>query len=131
MARRIKKFRADSIADSTNSGAGAAEGGDGLDYRVRCLLWRAGVEGRVRVVLDSQLDRLGDLGAGLAADQVERHVDSGGDPRCADDLAVLDEAPTDRLCAVVGKAVEEEPVRGRPLAIEQPGVAEDLRAGAD
>src|SRR5919106_830408 len=111
--------------------AGAAEGLDGLDDRGRRFLGGAGVEGWVGVVLDPQLDRLGDLGAGLAADQVEGHVEAGGDAGGGDRLAVLDEAAADRVGPELPQALEEEPVRGCPLALQQAGGAEDQRAGAD
>jgi len=39
----------------------------------------AGVERRLRVVLDRQLDRLSDLVAGEARREHERHVDARGD----------------------------------------------------
>ena len=104
---------------------------DQLDDLRRRLLRRAGVEGRVGVVLDAELDRLGDLRPDLAGDQVQGHVDPGGDPGGGDDLAVLDEAAADGVGAVGAQLVELEPVRGRALSLQQPGGAEQQRAGAD
>src|SRR5262249_830785 len=46
-----------------------------LDEVVGRLLGRAGVVGRLGVVLDRELDRLRRLVAGLARDDVESHVD--------------------------------------------------------
>ena len=60
--------------------AAAYKRGDRLDDRGGGLGGGAGVKGRLGVVLDPQLDRLGDLRPGLQADQVERHVDPGRDP---------------------------------------------------
>ena len=95
------------------------------------LLGGAGVEGGLGVVLDAQLDGLGDLGADLLADQVQGHVDPGGDAGGGDDLAVLDEAAADRVGAEVAQRLEVEPVAGDALALEQAGGAEHERAGAD
>src|SRR5690349_14094152 len=42
------------------------------------LLRRAGVERRLRVVLDAELDRLGDLVAGDVRGERQAHIDAGG-----------------------------------------------------
>jgi hypothetical protein len=47
----------------------------------------AGVERRLRVVLDVELDRLGPLPAGDLAGQPEAEVEAGGDAGRGDDLA--------------------------------------------
>ena len=52
-------------------------------------------------------------------------------PAAVIDLAVLDEAAADRVGAELAQLLEEEPVAGRPLALEQAGGAEHQRAGAD
>jgi PPOX class probable F420-dependent enzyme len=54
-----------------------------------------------------------------------------GDAGRGDRLAVLDEAPADRVGAELAQLLEEEPVAGRPLALQQPGGAEHQGAGAD
>jgi hypothetical protein len=67
----------------------------------------AGVVRRLRVVLDPELHGLRNLGTGLASDQVKRHVDTRRHARRGDRLAVLDEAPADRVGAEVAQLVEE------------------------
>src|SRR4029077_21047145 len=61
------------------------------DVRGR-LLRRAGVERRLRVVLDAELDRLRDGLAGDPRGECERHVDAGGDAGGGRDLAIEDDA---------------------------------------
>src|SRR3954470_2405971 len=72
------------------------------DLRGR-LLGRTGVERRLRVVLDAELDRLGDLGAGEVARKGERHVDAGRDAGGGDHLALFDHTSLDRPCAELGE----------------------------
>ncbi len=67
----------------------------------------------------------------LLGDEVERHVDPGGDARRGDHLAVLDVAAADGVGAVLAQRLQGEPVPGRALALEQAGGAEHQRARAD
>src|SRR5205085_403528 len=84
------------------------------DLRGR-LLRRAGVERRLRVVLDAELDRLSDGLAGDPGDERERHVDPGGDAGGADDLAVEDDALADGVRPERAQRLEREPVARRAL----------------
>src|SRR5262249_1969266 len=52
---------------------------DELDDRRRRLLHRAGVEGRLGVVFDGELDRARDVLAGQVGGEGEREVDAGRD----------------------------------------------------
>jgi hypothetical protein len=58
-----------------------------VDHRLAGLARVAGVERRLRVVLDVELDRLGPLPAGDLAGQPEAEVEAGGDAGRGDDLA--------------------------------------------
>ena len=55
------------------------------------------VEGRLRVVFDQQLQRLGELAPVDPVGQRERHVDAGGHARPADVVSLPDDAVTDTL----------------------------------
>ena len=85
---------------------------------------RAGIERRLGVVLDSELNGLRQLRPGLAADKVQRHVDPGRDAGRGDELAVLDEATADGVGAQLPQLLEEEPVRRRPPTVQQAGGGE-------
>ncbi len=104
---------------------------DHLDHLRRRLLGRAGVVRRVGVVLDAELDRLGDILSRHARREVKRHVDSRGDPGGRDHLAVLDDALGDRLGAELRQGVAVDPVARRPLALEDARRPEDERPRAD
>src|SRR5690242_13557141 len=67
-----------------------------LDDLRRGLAGGPAIEGRLRVVLDGQLDRLRDVLAGDARGQGERHVDSRRHAGGGDHLALLDDPPADR-----------------------------------
>src|SRR5215212_7383783 len=102
-----------------------------LDNRGRGLVRRAGVERRLGVVLDAELNRLRHLGAGDLGRQRQGHIDSRRDPGGRDDLAVDHHAFARRLGAVAGEPLEERPVTRRADTVEQPRGAEHQRAGAD
>ena len=80
--------------------------------------------GRRGVVLHEVLDLAGFLGAFELADEVERHVDAGGDARGGDDVAVVHPAlAVDDLdvAAEVAQLLLGAPVRGGALALEEAG----------
>ena len=84
-----------------------------------------------RVIFERELDQ---PGMRLAADrggEREREVDAGGDAAAGDAVAVEDDALGDRLGAEQGEMLAPGPVAGGAIAAEQPGGAEDQRAGAD
>src|SRR5215471_14932356 len=74
---------------------------------------RAAVEGWLRIVLDAELDPLGDLVAGHRRGQGERHVDTRRHACRRDDLALPDRALLDVARAVLRERVARRPVRGR------------------
>ena len=94
-ARRGARQGRARLPPAPRSGCGSQQ----LDDLRRRLVRRAGVERRLRVVLDPQLDRLGDRVAGDPRGQRERHVDAGGDAGGGDELAVEHHALVDRLGA--------------------------------
>ena len=75
-----------------------------------------------------------DLGAVVAADEVEAEVDAGRAPRRGEDVALVDVEHV-RLHADARVARAERvvvaPVRGRALAVQQAGRGQDEDAGAD
>ena len=97
---------------------------------LRRLVERTGVERRLRVVLDAELDALRVLVAGDARRQRESHVDARRHSGRGHDLALLHDAPTGRDRAVLLQPLERRPVRRRLLALEQPGRREQHRARA-
>ena len=90
----------------------------------------AAVEGRLRVVLDAELEHLAEVVAADLAGEGEGHVDAGAHAGGGDDLAVDHDALVGGDGAVAGQVVEGEPVGGGALALEQAGGAEHERAGA-
>ena len=88
-------------------------------------------KGGCGVVLDAELNRLGDLRPDLAGDQVQGHVDPGGDTRGGDRSCRPRRSGRRPARRRTRAAVQEEPMRGRALALEQSGGAEHQGAGAD
>src|SRR6202044_3258249 len=83
-----------------------------LDDLSRCRVGRAGVEGRLGVVLEAELDRLRDLRAGDLGGERERHVDAGGDAGAGGVLAVEDDPLLHDLDAERAQLLERLPVAG-------------------
>lgn len=82
------------------------------------------VEGRLRVVFDTQLNRLGPLLPGDVAREPQPQVDARGHPRRGDHTAVIrmhDALITDRGHPERLQQRERGPVRGGPLALEETG----------
>src|SRR5438093_216691 len=101
----------------------------GHDVRRR-RLGRAGVEGRLRVVFDPELDALRELVAGDARGQNQAHVAARRDAGGGDDLALDDPALEGRLGAEPGELLVRGPVRGRRQPAQDPGRTDQQRAGA-
>src|SRR6185503_1418115 len=80
------------LAERGTSAAHRRHGPHQLDDLRGGLVDRARVEWRLRVVLDAELDRLGDLGAADLGRQRKTHVDARRDPGCGDDLDLLHDA---------------------------------------
>ena len=94
------------------------------------LSWRASQSGEAEIAAD----RLGLVAAGDRLDQGERHRHRRGDPRRRRDAAVDHQPPVGDVVdrgMPVAQLLEIIPVGGRPLAVEQSGIADDLGAGAD
>ena len=89
-----------------------------------------GVQRRLGVVLDSELDRLRDLVAVDLLDETQRHVDSGGDAGRGDDLALLDHAGRTGLApsSPAGRGLASGSWRD---AVEEPRGGEEQCPGAD
>ena len=73
----------------------------------------AGLEGWRGIVLDRELDGLGDFRAGELRDDAEGEVDSRGDAAAREDVAVAHHPPVSVTGADEGQQVDERPVRGR------------------
>src|SRR5712691_10684749 len=101
----------------------------GHDVR-RGRLWRARREGRLRIILDAELDALRHLVSGDSRGQSQGHVDARRDPRRGDDLALHDHPLQRGARAQLAERVEGRPVRGRLQPLEKAGGAEQERAGA-
>src|SRR5271156_6729816 len=84
---------------------------------------RIAVEWRLRVVFDTDLDRLRHGVACDATDEMQRHVDAGGDAGRRDDLAILDDALGARIGGELAQFLEPRPMRSRRPSFEQPGRA--------
>lgn len=91
----------------------------------------AGVEGRIGGVLDHELDPLGNAGPGDLRDDAQCQVDPSRDACSRDDRAVHDHPVGDGLRAECAQELERRPVRGRPLAAQEPRSTEHQRARAD
>src|SRR6266511_363942 len=95
--------------------------------------WRGSVR-RLRIVLDVAPDLARLLRRAEAADEMERHVNTGGDAGCGDHTAYVDEARVrtrhDSL-SERQELVERAPVGRRRLPVEQSGVGVDEGARAD
>src|ERR1019366_6231284 len=109
------------LSRSGEARAGAQRLYDGL----RRLGRRAGVERRPGVVLDAQLDRLGDLRAGDPRRQRQRHVDARRDARAGDELAVEDHALMDRPASPPSRPSRSKPSQWvvAPLPSSSPAAA--------
>src|ERR1035437_181135 len=86
-------------------------------------------EGRLRVVLDEQLDGAGDLLAREALDQMECHVDTGRHSGGGEHGPGLDPAIGHRNGAELVQQAAETPMSGGLAAVQQAGGAQDQRAG--
>ena len=97
--------------------------------RFGCLVRVAGVEGRSRVVLDGELDRLRDLQPGKFGDDTECEVDSRSDATRGEDIAVAHDTRLFVTGANQGQQVDIGPMRCGPAPLQQPGCAK--KKGAD
>ena len=89
------------------------------------------MEGRLGVVLDPELDGLGQLVAGDPRGERQRHVDPGRHPSGREHFALLDHpAVAHGDSAVLRQRVEAQPVRGRLQTVEDAGGGQHQRAGA-
>src|SRR4029453_17520841 len=86
------------------------------------------------LVLGGRREHVRSLRAGDPLDHRERHVDPGRDPRRGPELPILDPArlpdPAHRGPGALGPG-EEHLVRRGAAAVEEPGLGEQRRAGAD
>src|SRR5271154_2946574 len=103
-ARRWSASASRSSASSLRGGSLVAWPQDFHNARRRAS--RIAVERRLRVVLDPDLDRLSHGVARDAADEMQRHVDAGGDAGRRDYLAVLDAALGSRGGAALAQLLE-------------------------
>ena len=110
-------------------------GGVGRDHELddlrRGLVRRAGVEGRLRVVLDPELDRLGHLRATSRPTRCSAMSIPAETPPAVIVLPSSTQRPPTGSAPKARSVLEVEPVAGRPLALEQAGGAEHERPGAD
>ena len=92
----------------------------------------AGVERRLRVVLDHQLAGLGRGPVDEHLDEPQRHVDAARHAGGGDDppVEVLDDPVARRRRAVLGQRVAARPVRRRRQPVEQPGGGRARATGA-
>ena len=98
-----------------------ADRADELDQIWAGLLGAAGVERRLRVVLDAELHRLRDLVAGQDGGQAQRQVDAGRHPGAGQVLAVGDDALGGVGRTEAFEQVAVMPVGGGGSSVEQPG----------
>src|SRR5260221_1764557 len=92
---------------------------------------RTGIERWRRVVLDAQLNLLGDVLAEELRGNEEGKIDSRRHAAAGNPIAVNDDALGDRRGAKQCELVERQPMASRPVAAQQPRGAEDQRARAD
>ena len=96
-------------------------------------LWTgAGVERRLRVVLDHQLAAFGGRAVDEQLDEAQRHVDAARHAGGRDDplVEVLDHPLLDGVAPYFAEEVAGAPVRRRRQPVEQAGGGEHERAGA-
>ena len=94
------------------------------------LLRAARLKGRLRVVLEAELDRLRDLVARDLGQQRESEVDAGGDAAAREAVAVAHHPLGHRNGAERLQQVARGPVAGRLIALQQARGAQHQRAGA-
>ena len=87
------------------------------DDRFGCLVRVARVEGRRRVVLDSELNSLRDLWSSKFGHDAKSEVNSGTDAAGGEDIAVAHNASFFVTCADQGQQVDEGPMSCGPTAL--------------
>ena len=88
------------------------------------------MEGRLWVVFNRKLDRLGRLLAAFDSHQRQGHINSRRNSCRGDDLSFAHHTFADRLGAILPQGIESKPVAGGPDPTEYPGCGENSRAGA-
>jgi uncharacterized protein YbjT (DUF2867 family) len=129
--RRFGSAAGAAVQTSQLSACSRTKLSDELDNRFGSLVGRSGVEWRLWVVLDRELDRLRHVVAGDQLREAQRHVDTRRDSRGGDDLALLDDALERGLGAERAQLIEEQPMRSRAQALEDTGGAQQQGTSTD